>query len=267
MTTGDTAVVVHVLSYASDSDGDTLTVSAVTQGGYGTVTINTDNTVTYDSRSLQLPESRVRAHYVKAASRSANTPTACSPCSTGRGCWRATTPIVNPSKENESVRRPPRDPLRRGELEPCGFVDSRFAPAHKLHKANSRSKPKRTNDVLRKPVNSECYRQCSGDFALPSMTGQRRLRAGNLHRGDVNVIGKAEQQGLLGAQVIQDTSEKTRFGGGEPDLLRAETRKREKPAEPLRLSREIGKCLNCQRFCRLPPDRFALAHGNPFAVA
>src|SRR5438552_8427873 len=118
-----------------------------------------DNTVTYDSRSLQLPESRVRAHYVKAASRSANTPTACSPCSTGRGCWRATTPIVNPSKENESVRRPPRDPLRRGELEPCGFVDSRFAPAHKLHKANSRSKPKRTNDVPRKPVNSECYRQ------------------------------------------------------------------------------------------------------------
>ena len=41
-------------------------------------------------------------------------------------------------------------------------MDSRFAPAHKLHKANSRSKPKRTNDVLRKPVNSECYRQAVG---------------------------------------------------------------------------------------------------------
>jgi len=42
-------------------------------------------------------------------------------------------------------------------LAPCGFVDSRSAPAHKLHKAISKSKQKRTNDVLPKPDKSECY--------------------------------------------------------------------------------------------------------------
>ena len=166
-----------------DPSKDTFSVRALAlpQGLSQERIVARDNTVTYDSRSLQLPESRVRAHYVKAASRSANTPTACSPCSTGRGCWRATTPIVNPSKENESVRRPPRDPLRRGELEPCGFVDSRFAPAHKLHKANSRSKPKRTNDVPRKPVNSECYRQREAGRApagcVLSRDGRRSMRS------------------------------------------------------------------------------------------
>ncbi len=62
-----------------------------------------DNTVTYDGRSLQLPESRARAHYVKPASKSASTPMARSPCSMGRDCWRDTTPQAKPSKANQSA--------------------------------------------------------------------------------------------------------------------------------------------------------------------
>ncbi|MCI0699751.1 MAG: Ig-like domain-containing protein [Planctomycetia bacterium] len=40
-------VVVEVLDFASDLDGDELTVTAVTQGEYGSVIINQDGTVTY----------------------------------------------------------------------------------------------------------------------------------------------------------------------------------------------------------------------------
>ena len=46
-TNEDTAVVVAVLANDSDVDGDSLSVSAVTQGANGTVVINGDNTVTY----------------------------------------------------------------------------------------------------------------------------------------------------------------------------------------------------------------------------
>ena len=42
-----TAGTIPVLANASDPDGDTVTVSAVTQGANGTVTINNDGTVTY----------------------------------------------------------------------------------------------------------------------------------------------------------------------------------------------------------------------------
>ena len=47
VTMQDTSVTVNVLTGASDADGDTLTVSAVTQGQNGTVTNNSDGTVTY----------------------------------------------------------------------------------------------------------------------------------------------------------------------------------------------------------------------------
>ncbi|MBI3409188.1 MAG: tandem-95 repeat protein [Planctomycetes bacterium] len=43
----DTAVTVAVLANDSDPDGDTLTVTQVTQGANGSVVINADNTVTY----------------------------------------------------------------------------------------------------------------------------------------------------------------------------------------------------------------------------
>ncbi len=46
-TNEDTAVVVAVLGNDSDVDGDSLSVSAVTQGANGSVVINGDNTVTY----------------------------------------------------------------------------------------------------------------------------------------------------------------------------------------------------------------------------
>ncbi len=55
-------------------------------------------------------------------------------------------------------------------------MDSRCAPAHKLHKANSRNKPKRTNDVLPKPVKSECYRQSkSNSSALMPGSGEKLI--------------------------------------------------------------------------------------------
>ena len=97
------------------------------------------------------------------------------------------------------------------------------------------------------------------------MVRQCRLRAGNLRRGDAHVLGKAEQQRFLGAQIFEDTGEEARFGGSAPNLLRAEARQREKPAEPFRLAGEIGKCLNCRRFRGFPVGRFALVHGHPFA--
>uniref|UniRef100_UPI0014216010 Ig-like domain-containing protein n=1 Tax=Thalassoroseus pseudoceratinae TaxID=2713176 RepID=UPI0014216010 len=43
----DTPVVINVLANDSDVEGDTLTVSAVTPGTNGTVTINPDGTLTY----------------------------------------------------------------------------------------------------------------------------------------------------------------------------------------------------------------------------
>ena len=43
----DTPVTVAVLANDSDPDGDTLSVTGVTQGTKGTVIINGDNTVTY----------------------------------------------------------------------------------------------------------------------------------------------------------------------------------------------------------------------------
>ncbi len=46
-TNEDTAVTLAVLGNDSDVDGDSLSVSAVTQGANGTVVINGDNTVTY----------------------------------------------------------------------------------------------------------------------------------------------------------------------------------------------------------------------------
>jgi hypothetical protein len=46
-TNEDTAVGISVLANDSDVDGDSLSVSAVTQGANGTVVINGDNTVTY----------------------------------------------------------------------------------------------------------------------------------------------------------------------------------------------------------------------------
>lgn len=47
-TNEDTAVSIDVLANDTDADGDLLTVSEVTQGAYGSVTINdADNTVTY----------------------------------------------------------------------------------------------------------------------------------------------------------------------------------------------------------------------------
>src|SRR5262249_22266995 len=48
-TTQNTAVTVNVLANDSDVDGDTLSVSAVTQGAHGGVVINADNTLTYMS--------------------------------------------------------------------------------------------------------------------------------------------------------------------------------------------------------------------------
>ena len=47
MTDGDVAVTIDVLDNDSDSEGDTLTVTVVTQGGSGTVVNNNDGTVTY----------------------------------------------------------------------------------------------------------------------------------------------------------------------------------------------------------------------------
>jgi VCBS repeat-containing protein len=46
-TSEDTAVTYNVLGNDSDVDGDSLTVSSVTDGAHGTVTINDDGTVTY----------------------------------------------------------------------------------------------------------------------------------------------------------------------------------------------------------------------------
>ena len=46
-TAGETAVTIDVLANDTDGDGDTLTVSSVTQGAAGSVQINTDNTITY----------------------------------------------------------------------------------------------------------------------------------------------------------------------------------------------------------------------------
>ena len=43
----DTSVTIDVLANDSDADGDTLTVSGVTQGANGSVAVNVDNTVTY----------------------------------------------------------------------------------------------------------------------------------------------------------------------------------------------------------------------------
>src|SRR5439155_1920671 len=43
----DTAVVINVLANDSDVDGDSLAVSAVTQGSHGAAAINADGTVTY----------------------------------------------------------------------------------------------------------------------------------------------------------------------------------------------------------------------------
>jgi len=64
---------------------------------------------------------------------------------------------------------------------PCGFVDSRCAPAHKFHKANSRNKPKRTNDVLPKPVKSECYRHSGLIPAMDaSLRGRKRFGSGRV---------------------------------------------------------------------------------------
>ena len=46
-TAEETAVTIDVLANDTDGDGDTLTVSSVTQGVAGSVQINADNTVTY----------------------------------------------------------------------------------------------------------------------------------------------------------------------------------------------------------------------------
>src|SRR5947209_13638788 len=43
----DTAATVNVLANDSDVDGDALTVTAVTQGAHGAVTVNADGTLTY----------------------------------------------------------------------------------------------------------------------------------------------------------------------------------------------------------------------------
>jgi hypothetical protein len=43
------------------------------------------------------------------------------------------------------------------------------------------------------------------------------------------VLGESEQKQFVGAQVFEDTGEEARLGGGEPDLLGAEARKRKKP--------------------------------------
>jgi hypothetical protein len=51
VTARDQPVTVDVLAHASDPDGDPLTVLAVTQGNYGSVTINEDDTVTYTPNS------------------------------------------------------------------------------------------------------------------------------------------------------------------------------------------------------------------------
>ena len=57
----------------------------------------------------------------------------------------------------------------------CGFVDSRYAPAHKLHKPKN-NKPKRTIDVLPKPDNFKSYRHMSF-FGLLT-PGRDMLRSG-----------------------------------------------------------------------------------------
>ena len=46
-TNEDTPVTIDVLANDSDPDGDSLTLTAVTQGGKGTAVINSDNTITY----------------------------------------------------------------------------------------------------------------------------------------------------------------------------------------------------------------------------
>ena len=61
--------------------------------------------------------------------------------------------------------------MNRFDRRPCRLVDlwtAASAPAHNLHKA-SKSKQKRTNDVLPKPDKSECYgHPPDGDERTPS---------------------------------------------------------------------------------------------------
>jgi VCBS repeat-containing protein len=42
-----TSIAIDVLDHVTDADGDPITVTKVTQGQYGTTTINSDGTVTY----------------------------------------------------------------------------------------------------------------------------------------------------------------------------------------------------------------------------
>ena len=51
---------------------------------------------------------------------------------------------------------PPREPLRPATSRLVDLWTAASAPAHNLHKA-SKTKQKRTNDVLPKPDKSECY--------------------------------------------------------------------------------------------------------------
>ena len=115
-----------------------------------------DNTVSFGQLKLQLPQSRLRPHYVKARVRVHQYPDGSLAVFHGPRAIARYPPMGNRPKSRRRSSRLPRNPLRRG-LKPGGFVDSRSRAAHKLHKAKI-SKPKRTNDVLPKPVKSKCYR-------------------------------------------------------------------------------------------------------------
>jgi len=108
---------------------------------------------------------------------------------------------------------------------------------------------------------------CGGGSSSSGVTDRSPIKVGFLVplTGPVSGNAKAEQQGFVGAQVLEDAGEEARLRSGEPDLVGAQPRKREKPAEPFWLAGEIAKCLNGQRFRGVSIGRSTLVHNNPFA--
>jgi hypothetical protein len=121
--------------------------------------VDRDNTVGYQGLRLQLPESRARAHYVKAKVKVRQYPDGTLAVVHGpRVLARYTAEGHAPfGRTHEACGMNRFDARASFSLWICGqpLRTQKGAAAHKLHRPSR--KRKRTIDVLQKPVNSECY--------------------------------------------------------------------------------------------------------------
>ncbi len=68
-------------------------------------------------------------------------------------------------------------------------------------------------------------------------------------RIDAGLGGEFGDHFLVTGDIIEHAGQETRFGAGGTNLGRSDTGNGEKPPQALRIARNVGKRLNCKRFC------------------